>query len=556
VGLRRDGPSGENDGDGDVSTNWNFAELWETVAEVQPERPAVIRGDRVVSWSEWEARSDAIAARLLDAGLEPGARVAQYLTNSVEYLEAVFASFKAALVPVNTNYRYVTDELVHLWSDSGAEAVVFHGSFAHNIEQIRSRLPAVRLWLWVDDDASPCPDWAEPYETVASSGRRRGDDAPLRSGDDLYLQYTGGTTGLPKGVMWRQDDLLALLNRTAPLTYAEEEGIDCVPGTLAAAGDDRPRGHPAPPLMHGTAAFSSFGILNAGGVVVLPVDPHFEPTALLDLVERQRITNVSIVGDVFARPLLDALDSQPGRWDVSSLRVMLSSGVMWSSEVKEGLMRHAPDLTCVDTLSSSEALGLARSISTRNGTIRTAGFNLGPDAQVIREDGTPIEPGSGEVGLVALGGRSPIGYFNDPVKSASTFRMIGGRRWTTPGDYATIDIDGTVTFLGRGSSCINTGGEKVFPEEVEEALKTHPAVRDAVVVGAPHHRFGQQVVAFVEPEPGVEVDTDALDGHVRARLAGYKVPRVVEFVPSIGRAVNGKMDHSRWKAEAERLVAD
>lgn len=538
-----------------MSTGWNFADLWETIAGLQPERPAVIRGDRVVTWSEWEARSDALAARLLDRGLEPGARVAQYLMNSVEYLEALFASFKAALVPVNTNYRYVADELVHLWNDSGAEAVVFHGSFAGNIEAIRARVPAVRLWLWVDDDAGPCPDWAEPYEAVASSGRRRAADAPRRSGDDLYLQYTGGTTGLPKGVMWRQDDLLCLLNRTAPLSYALDDGIAGVAAALAAAGDDRPRGHPAPPLMHATGAFSSFGVLDSGGVVVLTVDPRFEPVALLDLVDEQRITNVAIVGDVFARPLLDALDAEPGRWDISSLRVMLSSGVMWSAEVKEGLLRHAPDLTCVDTLSSSEALGLARSISSRNGTTRTAGFTLGPDAQVIREDGTPVEPGSGEIGLIALAGRSPIGYFNDPVKSASTFRVIDGRRWTTPGDHATVDADGTVTFLGRGSGCINTGGEKVFPEEVEEALKTHPAVRDAVVVGAPHDRFGQQVVAFVEPEPGVPVDPEALGEHVRTRLAGYKAPRVVELVPSIGRAANGKVDQARWKAAAADLVA-
>lgn len=538
------------------NTDWNFADLWEAIALVQPDRPAVVRGDAVLTWSEWERRSDAVAARLLAAGLIRGARVAQYLTNSAEYLESLFASFKAAMAPVNTNYRYVADELAYLWIDAGVEAVMFHGQFTDNAAEVRDRIPSVKLWLWVDDGTGPCPEWAEPYEAAASSGSRRPSDSPERSGDDLYLLYTGGTTGAPKGVMWRQDDLLCVLNRTSSVKYDEAEGVGCVARCLAAAGDERPRGVPAAPLMHGTAAFSAFGILDSGGAVVLTVDPRFDPEALLDTIERERVTDVSIVGDAFAKPLLDALDAEPERWDVSSLRVMLSSGVMWSAPVKEGLLRHAPDLLCVDTLGSSEAVGLARSISSRRGTARTAGFKLGPDAQVIREDGTPVEPGSGEVGLVALAGRGPIGYFNDPVKSAGTFREIAGRRWTTPGDHATVDTDGTVTLLGRGSGCINTGGEKVFPEEVEEVLKLRPEVHDAVVMGAPHERFGQQVVAFVEPAAGAAVDVDSLLTHTRERLAAYKVPRRIAVVESIGRAVNGKVDQARWRSEAERLVAE
>jgi acyl-CoA synthetase (AMP-forming)/AMP-acid ligase II len=537
-----------------TSTDWNFADVWEEIAAVQPDRPAIIRGSLIRTWSQWEHRSEAIAARLLDAGLGRGARVAQYLMNSAEYLEALFACFKASLAPVNTNYRYVADELAYLWTDAGAEAVVFHGSFAANIEQVRARVPGVRLWLWVDDGVGGCPSWAEPFEPVAASGARRGDDAPVRSGDDLYLLYTGGTTGMPKGVMWRQDDLFCVLNRASAIKYPEADGVASVRAVLGAAGGDRSRGIPAAPLMHGTAAFSSFGILDSAGAVVLTDDPRFDAVSLLDTIERHDVTDVAIVGDAFARPLLDALDASPGRWDLRSLRVMLSSGVMWSASVKEGLLRHIPQLLCVDTLGSSEAVGLARSISSNRGTVRTAGFSLGRDAQVIREDGTPVEPGSGEVGLVAIAGRGPIGYFGDPEKSAATFRMIGGRRWTTPGDHATVDVDGTVTLLGRGSGCINTGGEKVFPEEVEEALKTHPAVVDAVVVGAPHARFGQQIVAFVEPLDGVAVDDDQLRDHVRTMLAAYKVPRLVSIVPDIGRAVNGKVDQARWRSAAERLA--
>jgi fatty-acyl-CoA synthase len=457
------------------------------------------------------------------------------------------------MVPVNTNYRYVADELAYLWLDAGVEAVMFHGSFTDSTNEVRARVPAVKLWLWVDDGVGECPDWAVPYERVATSGAMLPADAPQRSGDDLFLLYTGGTTGQPKGVMWRQDDLFCVLNRSATIKYPEEGGLEAIVEGLAAAGSSRARVIPAAPLMHGTAAFSAFAVLDSGGAVVLCEHTKFDPQELLDTVETHRVTDLSIVGDAFAKPLLDALDAQPQRWDISSLKVILSSGVMWSAPVKDGLITHAPDLLCVDTLGSSEAVGLARSISSARGTAKTAGFKLGPDAQVIREDGTSVAPGSGETGLVAVAGRAPIGYFNDPEKSAKTFREIGGRRWTTPGDFAIVNDDGTVTLLGRGSGCINTGGEKVFPEEVEEALKLLVGVHDAVVVGAPHERFGQQVIAFLEVEPGATVDIDALTGQLRTSLAAYKIPRHVSLVESIGRAANGKVDQARWKSEAERI---
>jgi len=534
-------------------TSWNFADVWEAIAELQPDAPALIRGSSVRSWSEFDLRSNAVAARLLRAGLTHQSRVAQYLMNSMEYVESLFATFKAAMVPVNTNYRYVADELAYLWIDAGVEAVMFHGSFTEAASQVRLRVPDVKLWLWVDDGVGECPDWAEPYERVATSGEAVPGDAPTRSGDDLFLLYTGGTTGQPKGVMWRQDDLFCVLNRSATIKYPEDGAIDVVQSLLEAAGDERARVIPAAPLMHGTAAFSAFAILDSGGAVVLCESTKFDPEELLDTIEAHGVTDLSIVGDAFAKPLLDALNANPNRWDISSLKVMLSSGVMWSAPVKDGLIGHAPNLLCVDTLGSSEAVGLARSISSSRGTAKTAGFKLGPDAQVIRDDGTAVTPGSGETGLVAIAGRAPIGYFNDPEKSAKTFREIGGRRWTTPGDYATVNEDGTVTLLGRGSGCINTGGEKVFPEEVEESLKLHPSVRDAVVMGAPHERFGQQVIGFVEVNPGAELEIDDLKASLQDRLAGYKVPRHLVIVETIGRAANGKVDQARWKSEAERI---
>ena len=534
-------------------TSWNFADVWEAIAEVQPDAPALIRGSSIRSWSEFEQRASAVGDRLLSAGLTRQSRVAQYLMNSMEYVESLFATFKAAMVPVNTNYRYVADELAYLWLDAGVEAVMFHGSFTEAAAQVRLRVPDVKLWLWVDDGVGECPDWAESFEAVATSGASLRSNAPVRTGDDLYLLYTGGTTGQPKGVMWRQDDLFCVLNRSATLKYPEDGDLEVVQTILLEAGAERARVIPAAPLMHGTAAFSAFAILDSGGAVVLCEHTKFDPEELLDTIERHGVTDLSIVGDAFAKPLLDALNANPNRWDITSLKVMLSSGVMWSAPVKDGLIGHAPNLLCVDTLGSSEAVGLARSISSSRGTAKTAGFKLGPDAQVIREDGTSVTPGSGETGLVAIAGRAPIGYFNDPEKSAKTFREIGGRRWTTPGDFASVDEDGTVTLLGRGSGCINTGGEKVFPEEVEESIKLHPAVRDAVVMGAPHERFGQQVIGFVEVNPGGVLEIDDLRASLQDRLAGYKVPRHLVIVASIGRAANGKVDQARWKAEAERI---
>jgi fatty-acyl-CoA synthase len=536
-------------------SDWNFADVWEQIAALQPELPAVVRGDRAVSWGELDRRADGVARRLLDAGLGHQAKVAQYLYNSAEYVEALDACFKASLVPVNTNYRYVDAELVYLWRDADVEAVVFHGSFAEHAAAARRELPGIGLWLWVDDGAGPCPRWAEPYEAAATTAVDGPVQAPGgRSGDDLFLLYTGGTTGQPKGVMWRQDDLFTVLNRTATVRYPEDGGLAEVREVLPPVEEPRTRVLPAAPLMHGTAAFSAFGTLDAGGAVVLTDGVRFDPVELLDTLARHRVTEVSIVGDAFAKPLLDQLDAHPGRWDLTSLRVMLSSGVMWSQPVKEGLVRHVPELLCVDTLGSSEAVGVARSISSKRKAATTGGFKLGPDAQVIRDDGTPVEPGSGEEGLVAVAGRGPIGYYKDPEKSARTFRVIGGRRWITPGDHAVVHADGTVQLLGRGSSCINTGGEKVFPEEVEEALKLDDAVHDAVVVGVPDPRFGQMVVAVVEAADGREVAEERLVGSLRERLAGYKVPRRVVVVDSIGRAPNGKVDQRRWREEAARAV--
>jgi acyl-CoA synthetase (AMP-forming)/AMP-acid ligase II len=530
-------------------SSWNFADVWETVAEARPEQLAQVRGRRRFTWTEFDRRADGVASALIAAGLGKQAKVAQYLTNVPEFLESVFACWKGAFVPVNTNYRYTDDELVYLWDNADAEAVVFETAFAEHVERIRHRVPNVRVWLFVGDEAD-CPSWAMPYEQAASSAEGRTVPPWGRSGDDLLLVYTGGTTGMPKGVMWREDDLFAILNKTARVRYPEDGTLDDVRAALEAPKYPPAVLLPAPPLMHGTGAFTAFSALSSGGTIVLLEGRGFSAVEALDAIERERVSEMTIVGDAFGKPLLAELDAHPGRWDISSLWLIVSSGMMFSSQTKAGLAQHNERLLCVDTLGSSEAPGMAMSQSGKGETAATAAFRLGPNSKIVDEEGNDVVPGSGQVGMVALGGRMPVGYYKDPVKTTSTFRTINGKRWSIPGDFASVDADGTVRLLGRGSVCINTGGEKVYPEEVEEVLKLHPTVADAVVVGVPDDRFGEAIVAVVEPRPGSSIDEAALISHTKEHLAGYKAPKRVLEVPTVGRADNGKVDYKRHRTEA------
>ncbi|HEY1651217.1 MAG TPA: AMP-binding protein [Acidimicrobiales bacterium] len=533
-------------------TDWNYADVWETVADVQPEAPAVVQGSRTLLWEEFDRGADGLGQFLLDLGVAQQDKVAVYLYNSPEYMQTSYGAMKVGLVPVNTNYRYGDDELAYLWENADAVAVVFHGSFGDRIERILDRVPGVKGWLWVDDGAGPCPDWATPYEDAVKCalGRTR---APWgRSGDDLYMLYTGGTTGMPKGVMWRQDDLFARLIDGGVRHYDVNGGVEGVRAALSAS----PGGvtlMPACPLMHGTGAFTANTTLAEGGRVCLLESRKYDPVEMLDTVEREKVNGLVIVGDPFSRPLLAALDEKPGGWDLSSLMMVISSGAMWSEPVKQELLAHHPGMLLVDAFSSSEALGMGVSISGGGAAAKTASFTLGPDVKVLTEDGQPVTPGSDEVGVLALGGRNPMGYYKDTEKSDRTFKEIDGVRYSIPGDYAQVDADGTIHLLGRGSVCINSGGEKIFPEEVEEALKTHASVRDAVVVGIPHPTYGEQIVAVVEPVDGgagSSLSEAELIGHVKDRLASYKAPRRVRSVATIGRAPNGKVDYKRHRAES------
>ncbi len=531
-------------------SGWNYAELWETIAGQIPDAPAQVHGDRSLTWREFDERANGIARHLLDAGAGEQDKVAQYLYNGPEYLESMYASFKAGLVPVNTNYRYADDELVYLWDNADAVAVVFHGAFTEVIERIRDRVPRVTTWLWVDDASGPCPSWAVPYETAATSHPDRVVAPWGRDGDHLYMLYTGGTTGMPKGVMWRQDDhirnVVAMGSnpryREDPVDYDVTRELVQAPGPVSL---------PACPLMHGTGCMTQLINLSGGGSVVTLESRNLDIGELFDTIERRKVNSIAIVGDAFAKPMLRALDAEPDRWDLSSLFLFASSGVMFSEASKQALIGHLPHAMIVDAFSSSEAVGMGQSVSAAGSDSTTATFRQGEHTKVFTEDLREVTPGSGEVGRVAVGGFQPVGYYKDQAKTDATFVTVDGRRYSVPGDFATVEADGTITLLGRGSVCINTGGEKVFPEEVEEALKTHPDVRDAVAVGVPDDKFGEAITAVVELAPGIEFDEPAIIAHVKTKLAGYKAPKRVLTVDTIGRAPNGKVDYKRLKRHAE-----
>jgi 3-oxocholest-4-en-26-oate---CoA ligase len=535
---------------------WNFADLWEACADVRGDAPAAVHGDRTVSWTEFDRRADGLARTFLDAGLAHQDKVAQYLYNGPEYLQGVYACFKAGMVPVNTNYRYADDELVHLWDNADAAAVMFHGSFVPTVERIRSRLPGVKLWLWADDGTHPRPGWAADLDEASATPAAGQTAGPWgRSGSDLWLLYTGGTTGMPKGVMWEQDTLARLVSSTHPVPLGDDATDAAHREEVAALAGAAPVVLPAAPLMHGTGHMMALSLLSLGGCVVTLPGRSLDPEAIWDACDANRVTVLVIVGDAFARPLLAALDAHPGRWDLTSVQLVVSSGVMWSQPIKERLLDHLPQATIFDSLGSSEAVGMAASFSSKGSVSGTARFALGDAAVVVTEDGRRVAPGSGEIGRLGVSGLLPVGYYKDEAKTAATFPVIDGVRFSLPGDWATVEADGTVTLLGRGSVCINTGGEKVFPEEVEEVLKTAAGVADAVCVGLPDERFGQVVCAIVEPADGATVDPEGVVACVRSQLARYKAPRLVLVKDTIGRAPNGKVDYKGLTAWATGQVA-
>jgi fatty-acyl-CoA synthase len=532
----------------------SFGQAWSTVAALAPERLAIVCGDRRMTFGELVARATALAHALHDDGLRAGDKIAIELVNAPEYLETFFAAQLLGCVPVNVNYRYVEDELAYLFDNSDAAAVVYHDEFADTVANAvaarATQSPIARYQVRHDRDRDrvdePAPGARRYDEVIAANVGTEWTPPHEPNGDDLLFIYTGGTTGAPKAVMWRSGDLArALWQMARPGTEPPTARATIERGRAAATV------LPACPLMHGTGLFIALSTLSGGGTVVLIDTPRLDASAVWDAVERESVRVLTIVGDAFARPLLEALDRGPDRWNLRGLSAITSSGVTWSPETKRGLLEHLPGITLIDSLGASEGL-MTRNEARRSEDVRPAGFAASDRLVVVADDGTLCEPGDGRIGMLGVGGPIPLGYYKDPEKTAATFREVGGRRYSIPGDYARIEPDGIVTLLGRGSACINTGGEKVYPEEVELVLRSHPSIFDCVVVGVPDERWGEMIVALVQPADARTFDEAAVAAHLRSRIAAYKCPKRYVTLDSLERSPAGKADYVLLR----RLAAD
>lgn len=525
----------------------HYATIWESIADTIPTATAEAHGDSVRTWAQYDERAARLAAAYHAAGIGHDSKIALYMYNANEYLEAQYGAFKVRGVPVNVNYRYLDEELWYLLDNADAEALVFHSSLGDRVAQVIDRLPKLKLLIEVDDGGAGQVPRAQTYDSVLATNEPM--ERISRSGDDIYMLYTGGTTGMPKGVMYDMASHVALFLRSSfpflghPVPRAAEEVAPLV-RTITEAGI-RMITIPCAPLMHGTGLWlGAFAAHLAGGEVITLTSRTLDPHEVLRTAQARRVTSVVIVGDAFAKPLVAAFDEAAERgepYDLSSLRLIVSSGVMWTTEVKQKLLERIPEVLLFDAIGSTEG-SMGNQMSTRGGSTETAKFTQNPKTKVFAEDGREVVPGSGEIGMVAAGGFVPLGYFKDPDKSARTFRTIGGVRYAFPGDLAQVADDGTLILLGRGSQVINSGGEKIFPEEVEEAVKRVPGVRDCLVVGVDDDRFGQAVTAVAATD-GTLVDEADVIAHVKTQLAGFKAPKRVVFVPEVPRTPNGKADY-------------
>ncbi len=514
-----------------------FADLFEHGADAFPDRIAVACGDDQVSYRELDERTNRLAHHLAGIGVGPGDHVGLYARNSIEAIETLLACCKLRAAAVNINYRYVEGELRYMFADSDLVALVHDRQFAPQVAAVAPAAPGLRGTVVIDDasDAGIADGTGYAAALAAASPER---DFPPRSADDVYIIYTGGTTGYPKGVMWRHEDIWRTL----------AGGIDFVTGVpLADEWEQSRRGRESPglvklcaaPLIHGNAQVAALAGLFCGETIVLV--PQFDAHEIWRVVERRKVNLLVIIGDAMARPLIEAY--QAGGYDASSLVSFSSSAALFSPAVKDACVAALPHVFITEAIGSTET-GFTGLSLVSAGAEQHGGPNVkpGPDVLVLDEFDRPAGPG--EVGRLARGGHVPLGYLNDPAKTARMLVEVDGKRYAVPGDLARVEADGTVTLLGRGNTCVNTGGEKVFPEEVEGALKSYPDVFDALVIGVPDGRLGQGVAALVQPREGAALDLAALEAHLRRQIAGYKIPRSTWVVDVIGRTVSGKADYA------------
>jgi fatty-acyl-CoA synthase len=528
----------------------DFATEWEAVADSAPERDAIVQGERRITYQAFDDKAARFASALEAAGVDEVGKVALYLFNCPEYLIAQHGAFKHRAVPINVNYRYLDNELVYLVENSDAQALVFHTSLGACVDRVREQLTNVRLFVEVDDGGTHV-DGAVEFEALL--GQHEPQPRKQRSPDDLYMLYTGGTTGMPKGVMYPQGDLTERIVTAVAVT----RGVQIVPTTrediaafVAAVNEpDVLTSIPCCPLMHGTGMWvSAMPALLSGGTVLLLEGRSFDAHEVWRVVEKERAAVIVIVGDPFARPLLRALEEREAAgqpYDTSSVRFIHSSGAIWSSEIKDGL-RSRLTAILVDSLGSTEGGTIGLSGATRDLGAETAHFTLAPDSKVVNEHRQEVSRGTGEQGMLATR-TAAYAYFKDPDKTAQTFIMLDGESYVLTGDWATVDEDGSINLLGRGSMSINSGGEKIFAEEVEEAVKRHPQVDDCLVVGIPDERFGQRVVAVIGTKATPPTPEEVVE-FLRGSLAPYKIPKAVIVRDAVQRAANGKADY-KWARE-------
>ncbi|MFT4201242.1 acyl-CoA synthetase [Gordonia sp. (in: high G+C Gram-positive bacteria)] len=538
---------------------YTIADLIEHAVDLMPERTALESGDVSRTYAELEERSNKLAHVLIDAGIQPGDAVGLYSRNTIEAVEAMLAIFKARAVMVNVNYRYVEAELEHIFTDSGMKVLIHEGRYTDRVcNTLQNCDTAVTERIVIADpgDDEPAGTDVEGVTVVdfeqAIAGASGARDFSERTDDDLYMLYTGGTTGKPKGVVWRQEDVWRVLGGGIDWYSGQPIADEWEMAKTGAAGGQLVR-FPIPPFIHGGSQWAIFQSLFAGGKAV--VYPDFDAQEAWKVIERHGVNVVFITGDAMGRPMIEAYEA--GDYDTSTLVSIASSAALFSPAIKDRYVAAFPNAVVIDAIGSSETGFGGMSVVVKGEShVGAPKVKADPETHVLREDGTPVEAGSGEVGVLARSGHVPLRYHNDPEKSAKTFVVYDGVRYSLPGDFATLETDGTITMLGRGSVSINTGGEKVFPEEVEAALKAHPDVFDVSVVGVPDERFGQRVAAVVATRDGARPPLSSLGEAARAELAGYKVPRSVWFVDEIKRSPAGKPDYRWAQSVAESRPAD